>query len=55
MGDWRPNAKIRVDGRAIYLWVVPAAEPSEASRGNAAAQETGLAIETKRQQSEARR
>lgn len=25
MGDWRPKAKIRVEGRAIFLWVVPAA------------------------------
>jgi len=23
MGDWRPKTKIRVNGRPIYLWVVP--------------------------------
>lgn len=32
MGDWRPKAKIRVDGRAIYLWVVPAAGEAETPR-----------------------
>ncbi len=23
MGDWKPDQKIRVDGRTIYLWIVP--------------------------------
>ena len=23
MGDWKPDQKILVDGRAIYLWIVP--------------------------------
>ena len=23
MGDWRPDEKIKVDGRTIYLWIVP--------------------------------
>ena len=23
MGDWRPDQKIKVDGRTIYLWIVP--------------------------------
>ena len=24
MGDWRPDASVRVDGHAIHLWVIPA-------------------------------
>jgi hypothetical protein len=23
MGDWKPDQKITVDGRKIYLWIVP--------------------------------
>jgi SAM-dependent methyltransferase len=23
MGDWQPDQKIKVDGRTIYLWIVP--------------------------------
>ncbi len=23
MGDWKPDQKIKVDGRTIYLWIVP--------------------------------
>ena len=23
MGDWKPAQKIKVDGRTIYLWIVP--------------------------------
>ena len=27
MGDWRPDKELVVDGRNLYLWVVPAAAP----------------------------
>lgn len=27
MGDWRPDQKIKVDGRTIYLWIVPERGP----------------------------
>ncbi len=23
MGDWKPDQKVKVDGRTIYLWIVP--------------------------------
>jgi hypothetical protein len=23
MGDWKPDQKIKIDGRTIYLWIVP--------------------------------
>jgi hypothetical protein len=28
MGDWKPDKKMDVDGRTIYLWTVPAKPPS---------------------------
>ena len=27
MGDWKPDQKIKVDGRTIYLWIVPERGP----------------------------
>jgi SAM-dependent methyltransferase len=27
MGDWKPERQTEVDGRPVYLWVVPAAAP----------------------------
>ena len=27
MGDWKPDKKIDVDGRTVYLWTVPAKPP----------------------------
>jgi SAM-dependent methyltransferase len=28
MGDWKPDKKMDVDGRTIYLWTVPATPPA---------------------------
>ena len=28
MGDWKPDKKIDVDGRTVYLWTVPAKPPT---------------------------
>jgi cyclopropane fatty-acyl-phospholipid synthase-like methyltransferase len=27
MGDWKPERQTEVEGRPVYLWVVPAADP----------------------------
>ena len=27
MGDWKPDQEIKVDGRTIYLWIVPERGP----------------------------
>ena len=27
MGDWKPDQKIKIDGRTIYLWIVPERGP----------------------------